>query len=231
MRCKCFADTLERLFRILPLAAVLLVDSCGTRPAEIAECSSGEGAGQNAAWIVQQGWHTEIAIPAEELTGELAVFREIFSGARVLSFGYGKRTFMTAKVETAAELIMGPFPGPSAIQVTGLSAPPQDAYDGPVFAVALPSGGAARLSGFIWDTIEKTRRGDPKLIADGHFPGSLFYAGARPYNIGFTCNSWSAQALEAAGLQVDASGIVWAGGAMEAAAGSGRACRASPAAR
>ncbi len=135
-------------------------------------------------WVVRQGWHTEIALPTEEITGPLVVFRDVFPDARVLVFGFGKRTFITAKVETPAELLMGPLPGPSAVQVTALSVDPERAYDGPVTELTLPPGGAARLSAYLWNAIGKTKAGELRLIAEGLFPGSLFYAGSRRYDLG-----------------------------------------------
>src|SRR4051812_36465785 len=49
------------------------------------------------AWVVDQGWHTEIALRAEDLTGPLAGLRAPFPGAETLVFGFGKRSFMLAE--------------------------------------------------------------------------------------------------------------------------------------
>ncbi len=59
--------------------------------------------------------------PADEAAGGLAVFRTIFPGAKTLMFGFGKRTFMIAPVHSMADLIIGPFPGNAAIQVSAVS--------------------------------------------------------------------------------------------------------------
>jgi Protein of unknown function (DUF2459) len=206
------------------LALAWLVTGCGTSPV-LPNCGPvAVGGADGVMWVVRQGWHVEIGLPVAEITGPLGVFRDVFPGARVLMFGFGKRTFITAKVETPAELVMGPLPGPSAVQVTALSVDPQNAYDGPVTAIALPLGGAARLSAYLWEAIGKTTRGEPRLIAQGLFPGSLFYAGARRYDLGFTCNTFTAAGIEAAGFAGSPQGVVWAAGAMEAAAATGRAC-------
>ncbi|WP_431268520.1 DUF2459 domain-containing protein [Dankookia sp. P2] len=40
--------------------------------------------------------------------------------------------------------------------------------------------------------------------------GSLFLAASRDYDLGFTCNTWTAAALQRAGLPVDPAGVVLA---------------------
>ncbi len=225
MICDCLARTTRLLRFAVLLGFGCLPAGCAGIPG-LPDCQPGWTAGADGVmWVVRQGWHTEIGLPATEITGPLKVFRDVFPGAQVLMFGYGKRTFITAKVETPAELVMGPLPGPSAVQVTALRVDPNNAYDGPVAAVALPPGGAARVSDYLWEAIGKTNAGEPRLIAKGLFPGSLFYAGARRYDLAFTCNTFTAAAIEAAGLPASPRDVVWAAGAMDAAAATGRACR------
>ena len=50
----------------------------------------------------------------------------------------------------------------------------------------------------------------PRAIADGPYPGSLFYVSTRTYSAGYTCNTWTAEALQTAGLPVHADGVVFA---------------------
>lgn len=177
------------------------------------------------AWVVDQGWHTEIGLPAQEITGPLSVFRTVFPGARVLMFGFGKRTWITARVESLSELLMGPIPGPGAIQVIGLRVEPGDAYGGAgVVRLSLRPDQAARLERFVWTSIGKTRTGQPRLISPGLFPGSLFYAASRGYAPDYTCNTWSAEALQSAGLPVSPDGVVLAGGVLDQLARVGGSC-------
>ncbi len=175
-------------------------------------------AGAGVAYVVDHGWHTDIAIPAAELSGPAAVFRSVFPGARALVFGFGKRTFFTAKVESWREYLLGPFPGPAAILATGLSVMPDAAY-GPADTVrlALPPGGAQALSAFLWREVAKDRAGRPRLIAAGPYPGSLFYAAAATYRLARTCNAWTAEALRAAGAPVSPAGVILAGQVMRRA--------------
>ena len=63
-----------------------------------------------SVYVVGQGWHAEIGIPVEELDENMSFFREIFPGARVIMFGYGKKTFFIAPPEAMTEYVLGPFP-------------------------------------------------------------------------------------------------------------------------
>ena len=210
----------DKLPALLP---AILLAACGT--ARPPPCAAPAPPGP-LAWVVDQGWHTEIGLPAQQLLGPLSVFREIFPGATVLMFGFGKRTWMTANVESPSELIMGPFPGPGAIQVVGIRWAPLIAYpDSQVTRLSLDFEQQARLSAFLWNSLGKTRHDTPRLISRGLFPGSLFYAASRPYGPGYTCNSWTAQGLQQAGLPVRADGVMFAAGLLEQTARLQQACR------
>jgi hypothetical protein len=172
----------------------------------------------NIVWVLSRGWHTQIGLTADELTGGLARFRQIYPGMRAIMFGYGKRTFMTARADRASEYLLGPFPGPAVIETVGLRALPQAAYgpDGMV-ALALPAGGAAALSAFIWNDIARDHTGAPRLVGPGRYEGSRFYDAVSGYNLAHTCNTWIADALHAAGLPVSGAGVVFSGQAMSRA--------------
>ena len=79
-------------------------------------------------YVVAEGWHTEIGIPVEELGEELKFYRTVFPKAHVIMFGYGKKTFFTAPPDTISEYILGPVPGPAAIQTVALRVTPLEAY-------------------------------------------------------------------------------------------------------
>jgi Protein of unknown function (DUF2459) len=168
----------------------------------------------DTVYVLQHGWHTDLAIPSQALRGDMLIFRRIYPDLKVLIVGFGKRTFMMAPVTTSTDLLIGPFPGKGAVLVVGLNGPPTLAYDdGLLASVVLPPGGADRLSDFIWQTLD-VHNGEPQRIRDGFFPGSVFYATRTNYAGSYTCNTWSVDALHAAGVPVDPTGVVFAGQAM-----------------
>jgi Protein of unknown function (DUF2459) len=159
------------------------------------------------AWVVDHGWHTDIALRVEDLAGPLAGFRTPFAGAAALVFGFGKRSFVLAGAGAVEELLLGPIPGPGAVQVKGLAVPPAAAYPGRATALPLPQGGLARLSEFLWNSLALDAAGRPVPAHPGPLHGSLFYESSRGYSLAYTCNTWTAEALRLAGLPVSDAGV------------------------
>jgi uncharacterized protein (TIGR02117 family) len=191
------------------IALPLTLAACAGGAPPVAGLPPGGGPAGTVA-LVTHGWHTDIAVPADEVTGPLTRFRTLFPGARMLVFGYGKRTFMIAPAHTLGEWIIGPFPGPAAVEVSAISSDAATAYGAEhVETLTLPPGGAARLSAFLWQALSKDDAGNPAYIAQGNWPGSLFYEASTTYGLLHTCNSWSAQALAASGLPITPAGVVF----------------------
>jgi hypothetical protein len=188
----------------LALPAVLA--SCATLPEPPACTAPGPG-----LWLLDAGWHTEIGLPPGDLPPEIAA---PFPQAALLFLGFGKRDFMMADSPGLAEWLAGPIPGPAAMQVTAWAGPPARAWRLPLNPDALPPLAAALAASFA---------PGPSLIEAR--PGRRFYAAARGYSLAYTCNSWTAEMLAAAGLPIRAEGVVLARGVMAEAARLPGACR------
>ncbi|MGZ4958561.1 MAG: DUF2459 domain-containing protein [Methylomonas sp.] len=164
----------------------------------------------DVVYVVGEGWHAEIGIPVEELDENMSFYREIFPGARVILFSYGKKTFFIAPASTLSEYLLGPFPGPAAIQVVGLSVTPTEAYPPEnTVKLLLPPNGSQSLSAHIWKDIVKDESGKPQMIAHSTHPAGLFYAAQSEYNLFHTCNTWVANALHSAGLSVSGDNVIF----------------------
>jgi hypothetical protein len=207
------------LVLLAPLAACSLPEiPCASQPAA-----------QEQVYVVDDGWHIQLGLPADRLEGPLAVFRDTFPGARTILFGYGKRTFITAPARSLTEYLLGPIPGPAVIEVNAISVTPPEAYDpSDVIALALPPGGTHALADFIWSDMERDSTGSARLVTYKQSRGSLFYAAISGYSLAHTCNSWAALALHAAGLPISAEDAVFSGQVMSRAADAAISeCRAS----
>ncbi len=213
------------LSRAFAIAAVLAAGACSFPPPPTCPAPA---PGETPVYIRSAGWHIDIGLPAAAVTGKLAVFRDVFPGAHALMFGYGKKTFLTAPPDTISEYLLGPVPGPAAIEVIGVGADPVDAYPaGEVLVYRLSPDGARALSDFIWRDIARDAAGGPRLLGPGFYPGSLFYAAVSGYSLAHTCNTWAANALHAAGLALDGDGVIFSGQVVDRAIAAG-ACAAAP---
>ena len=141
-------------------------------------------------YVVGHGWHVEIGIPVEELDENMSFYREIFPGARVIMFSYGKKTFLIAPPETVSEYLLGPLPGSALIQVVGLSVVPTVAYPPEdTVTLFLSENGRQSLSAYIWKDMIKDKLGKPQIVAPSTNPIGLFYAAQSEYHLFHTCNT------------------------------------------
>jgi uncharacterized protein (TIGR02117 family) len=165
-----------------------------------------------AIYVISGGWHTELGLPLEALSGPLAALVPDFPNAGYLIFGWGARDYYMAEKPGIGDLLRAATPGPAVMLVIPLQISPE-MFFGPsnVFALPTPPEGIRRLSHFLWEYLDQDEKGAPHRIGVGPYPQSVFYASTGTYNLGHTCNTWTAEALRVAGLPVSTSGVVLAG--------------------
>lgn len=192
----------------LPLAgcAALPPPDPGPRIAEIA--------------VVDRGWHTDIALPvgAVPLHPWLAGLAAGFPGMTTMVLGFGDRGWLLDGDRSPLAPLRALLPGPGAVLLTALSAPPEAAFGpGQVVRLPLTAGQMDRLQQFLAGSLDRRWRlpdGRWQALAEGPYPGSVFHASPIVYSAAYTCNTWTADALAAARLPVHATGVVLAEQAM-----------------
>jgi uncharacterized protein (TIGR02117 family) len=198
-------------FRYVALAWIL----CGTvgcTPAIPVNRGIGPAPRHEAIYVISGGWHTELALPVAALSGPLTALRPEFPSARYLAFGWGARDYYVAKNFGIGDLLRAAVPGPAVMLVIPLEISPETFFGASnVYALPAPPNGVQRLSQFLWDYLVSEENGAPRRIGTGPYPQSVFYASTGTYNLGHTCNTWTAEALRVAGLPVNAAGVVFAG--------------------
>jgi hypothetical protein len=167
--------------------------------------------------IIERGWHTDIGLRADRITGPLATLVQASPGARFLVFGFGDRAYYMSREEDLEQTLAALFPGPGVVLITGLRAPPADAFGaGNVVTLHLPRRSFDRVADFVWQTLE-AERGTAHRLADGPYPGSAFYESRRTYDAFDNCNGWTALALSRGDLPVHADLVLFAGQVMDQA--------------
>jgi uncharacterized protein (TIGR02117 family) len=163
-------------------------------------------------YVIDGGWHTEIALPRDQIGDGLTALAAAFPAAQYLIFGWGARDFYMARNPGLGDLLRAAVPGPAVMLVVPAGIPPT-AYlrRANVWAISVSRAGAAGLSQFLWDSVAKNQAGEPIRAGTGPAPQSEFYAATGTYDAADTCNTWTAEALHAAGMPVSAAGVVWAG--------------------
>jgi uncharacterized protein (TIGR02117 family) len=180
---------------------------CSTLPP--VEPYAGSASRTRLIYVIAGGWHTEIGLPVGAITGPLANLKPEFPNARFLVFGWGARDYYMARNTGIGDILRAMAPGPAVMLVIPLQMPPEAFYGASnALAIHVSPEGIQRLAQFLWDYLAVDKEGPPRPIGSGPYPQSVFYGSAGTYNLGHTCNTWTAEALRIAGLPVSAAGVV-----------------------
>jgi uncharacterized protein (TIGR02117 family) len=163
-------------------------------------------------YVISGGWHTELGLPLEAISGPLAALKPEFPSARYLVFGWGAHDYYMAQNPGIGDLLRAVASGPAVMLVIPLEISPEAFFGASnVFPLPASQDGIQSLATFLSDYLAVDKEGPLSRIGTGPFPQSVFFASTGTYNLGHTCNTWTAEALRAAGLPVTAAGVVFAG--------------------
>jgi hypothetical protein len=166
--------------------------------------------------LVARGWHTDVDLPADRLPPSLAALAQDFPGAAHFLFGFGERAYWTRPDPTSMDALRGAGARPRGDPGDGAAGAADAAFaPGDVVALPVTEEGQGRLAAHL--AAELREEGEIRRLADGPYPGSRFYATSRRYSAAYTCNTWTADALQVAGTGVTATGVLFAGQLMERA--------------
>lgn len=167
-------------------------------------------AGARTVQAVSIGWHVGLAFAAEDL--DPAAFPEIadFPDARWIEVGWGDAAFyqdpdpsLTTMLEAAL------VPTPAVLHLVGMPAhPARYLPEAEVMAIPLDEAQFTRLVSYVSGTVDRGGRPRVEAIGAGLYPVSRFYPALGEFSLERTCNTWTAQGLAAAGLQIDPAGVV-----------------------
>jgi uncharacterized protein (TIGR02117 family) len=175
-------------------------------------------AGSAIVYVIERGWHTDIGLPVTELSGPLTLLPASYPGVTYLTFGFGERQFLQTRHPSVFLMLSALFPSNSAVLMTALSAPPEEAFEArDVVTLHISPAALGQLEAALWQAFDKGPDGTPLRLADGPYLGSTFYAGHDTYAGYFTCNTWVAKMLVAAGLIDSTNGVLFSGEVMHLA--------------
>jgi Protein of unknown function (DUF2459) len=160
-------------------------------------------------YLVRRSWHIDVGFAARDLDPSLAAVARRFPEAKYLFFGFGDRHYLLSKGKGTSTLAGALFPGPGLILVTAIENLPTQAFGGShVLEFGLTTAQAAAAQGFVRRALEDT---DFPVVAAGPYDESAYYGATASYSALHTCNTWAAEALRAAGLDVRTHFVVFAG--------------------
>lgn len=162
--------------------------------------------------LARRGWHIDIGFATDTLKGPLAALARGFPGARYLFLGFGDLRYLLSKHRHGPVLLEALWPGRALILLTAIQGTPEEAFGAAhVIRLHLHAEQAAALEGFLLNAFEQGATLPPAPYAPGPYEGSAYYRAAARYSALHTCNTWVAEALQAAGLSIHPRGVLFAG--------------------
>jgi uncharacterized protein (TIGR02117 family) len=156
------------------------------------------------AYVVSNGWHSEVVVETATLPVGAWPQREPFRDRRYIEVGWGDLDAYPADRLTVGLALKAAFVSRgSTLRVSGFDEPIVERFRGiEVVELRLSASALAALAGFIDATYAAGPDGRPiRLEPSGAGPPTFYLARGRFHALN-TCNSWTARALQAAGLPI-----------------------------
>jgi len=155
-------------------------------------------------FLVSHGWHTGLVIPSQYLSDELKFLDKDFYYSKFYEFGWGDKGFYQAKEITSGLTLQAIFwPTPSVMHIVAMPVEPHEYFaHSKTLKVIISSKAMQRLNHFLAQSFKRNKEGQVIKSKKGIYGRSFFYEGQGKYFLTRTCNTWTAQALEEAGLPI-----------------------------
>jgi uncharacterized protein (TIGR02117 family) len=172
-------------------------------------------------YLVNIGWHVGIALPVDSALRRAMPEAAAFPEADFIEIGWGDQDFYRSDdpgnmMALKAALV----PTNAVVHLYGFSRSVAERFSrSEIVEITLSDQEFAGLFGHIHASFE---RAGPDGTSEPVGPGlygasSIFYKATGEFHLMRTCNTWVAEALAAAGLEINPEGIITADAVMEAA--------------
>lgn len=155
--------------------------------------------------ILSHGWHTGIALPAEDLNRKMPDLPKRFKAATYYEIGWGDAGFYQAGEITTKLTLQALFSSTGAVvHVVGFKNSPEEFFSGSeIIRISLDRKSYEGMLDFIKASFSTDKSGNPISLKTGIYGDSQFYQGSGRYHAFNTCNTWTAKALASAGFDIN----------------------------
>ena len=155
-----------------------------------------------AIYVTSNGWHTELVVETATLPARGWPERESLRARRYLEVGWGDRDAYPAERLTAQLTLQAALASRgSVLRVSGFDEPILDRFRGiEIVEIRLAPSALETLAQFIEASHAVDHEGRPIRLDPVTTGSATFYLARGRFHALNTCNSWTARALQAAGL-------------------------------
>jgi len=155
--------------------------------------------------VVSHGWHTGIVLPQQDLGDELDFIKEYLTENPYYEFGWGEADFYQAEKITTSLVLKALFwRNPTVMHVVAVSSPPEKYFNqSEVVELHLSETGLKHLKKSLRASFKLNKDQHPYPLKPGLYGESRFFKAEGYYFITNTCNSWTGNLMENAGIPMD----------------------------
>jgi Protein of unknown function (DUF2459) len=200
-----------RSHRLVLSLLSLVLAACNVREVRLAQVPSSVSTDRGQViYVVRRQWHIAVEFRTDELAAPLASLAPEFTNVRFLSFGFGDLHYLLAKNKKFPGLFAALWPGRGLILVGGRYASPEGIFGSDqVIRVAITGAQSGAAQAFIWGSLSSDAGTVSPYAVAAHDEG-LYFSTVHSYSALYTCNTWAAQVLAAAGLPIVTRGVILA---------------------
>lgn len=215
----------RRLFRLgLVTALVALLVSATGRPGDPRLYPPKAGRQTVTAYVVDNGYHTEIALPSAFVHargGASAKALSQLSPSPWVMIGWGDAAFYAGRgwsPRRIGEAFSAALPPANAsrLRLTPLTREPSETFGDSALRLTLSEAGAERMLRRLDRAFRRLQDGSPvRAPAAPHHGSALFFEGAEDFGFPKLCNNWTGDVVAYAGLPVTPAlhlipqGLMW----------------------
>ncbi len=163
-------------------------------------------------WVVKTSWHTGLALSSADAGSKLIALLAPIPLGRDYVFGWGERRYYMSPHPTSGVSLAALFPSRSVVLVQSCRRRLVMCLGTAVHlrAVWVSDPDLFRLRRYLANSLLKNKKHQTVPVAQGPYSDSEFFASPLSYDAFYTCNTWTARALETAGLPVSDAGVIFA---------------------
>jgi uncharacterized protein (TIGR02117 family) len=170
--------------------------------------------GENLAanvFVVHDDWHSAVVLRTADLSPEMLPELRDFPGAKYLEFSWGDREYFPHPDPGVGLALKAAFwSSGSILHVVGVSDSPAISYpNAEIITIGLPAAGFQRLVKFVSETFSRSHL-ESSEARPGLSANARFYLAQGRFSILRTCNTWVAEALQAAELPIAPGWVITA---------------------
>jgi len=192
--------------RNLYLLSCIFLLGCSTLPKAIEPNKTSQFCSdQNEVYVIGHGWHTGIALRADDLNALIPDLAVRFPQAKYYEIGWGDAGFYQANEITTALTLRAMFwSNGSVLHVVGFNDDPgQYFYKSDVQKINTSHANYLHLQEFLKSSFKTDKAGNVIREKHGIYADSQFYTGVGTYHLFNTCNKWTAKALYSDGMDIN----------------------------